>query len=286
MYTHEITRRNRTAFVIAIDQSSSMQERVVVRSRLMTKAEAVAIITDRLIDELIMRARREDGVRNYYDVAVIGYGNDEVYPLLSDTLDFVPITTLAAHKVQRREVRFERILPSGEPGMARESISEWVKPHAAGSTPMYEMLSAATALVEHWCSEPQNAESFPPIVFNITDGEANDCDGVQLREVAARLRSVSTADGNVLLINVHISTDNDTQQAVVFPRKDEIGRDNRCAQLLAEISSVVPESMNDAVRHYRNDFAAPPFVAMSYNASITEAVAMLDIGSRSATVLR
>ena len=38
MYTQEITRTHRTAFVIAIDQSSSMQESVVVNSRRMTKA--------------------------------------------------------------------------------------------------------------------------------------------------------------------------------------------------------------------------------------------------------
>ena len=150
---------------------------------------------------------------------------------------------------------------------------------------MYEMLIAATDLVERWCAEPQNSESFPPIVFNITDGEPTDCTDEQLREAAGRLRSVATADGNVLLINVHIST-NTTQPAMVFPRMDEIGRDNRYARLLADISSRVPEAMEESVRQYRNDFALPPFVAMSYNASITNAVAMLDIGSRSATILR
>ena len=285
MYTHEITRRNRTAFLIAIDQSCSMQESVIVRSRRMTKAEAVAVITDRLIDELIMRARREEGVRNYYDIAVIGYGNDEVRPLLGDTLDFVPVTVLAAREAGKRELQFELLLPSGERSMARETITEWIAPHATGSTPMYEALTAVASLVERWCAEPQNAESFPPIVFNITDGEATDCNDAQLREAAARVRAVATADGNVLLVNVHISTDT-TQRAVVFPRMDEIGRDNRHARLLAEISSAVPEAMEEAVRGYRNDFALPPFVAMSYNASITEAVAILDIGSRSATVLR
>ena len=66
----------------------------------------------------------------------------------------------------------------------------------------------------------------------------------------------------------------------------EIGADNRYARLLAEMSSTVPEPMNEAVRRFRGDFALPPFIAMSYNASITEAVALLDIGSRSATVLR
>lgn len=151
MYTQEITRTHRTAFVIAIDQSSSMQESVVVNSRRMTKAEAVAAITNRLIDELVMRARRDDG--------------------------------------------------------------------------------------------------------------------------------------DTLLVNVHIST-NPAQRSIIFPRIDELGSDDKCARLLAEISSRVPDAMNDSVRRFRGDFALPPFVAMSYNASITEALAMMDIGSRSATVLR
>lgn len=285
MYTQEITRTHRTAFVIAIDQSSSMQESVVVNSRRMTKAEAVANITNRLIDELVMRARRDDGVRNYYDIAVIGYGNDKVYPLLGDTLDFLPVNIVAGRRVEHRRLTYEHILPSGETAVATETVPMWIEPYAAGSTPMYEMLSAATALVEHWCAEPLNADSFPPTVFNITDGEPTDCDSVQLREAASRLKATATADGSTLLVNVHIST-NPARRSLIFPRTDELGADDRHARLLAEISSRVPETMNDSVRRFRGDFALPPFVAMSYNASVTEALAMLDIGSRSATVLR
>lgn len=285
MYTQEITRTHRTAFVIAIDQSSSMQESVVVNSRRMTKAEAVAAITNRLIDELVMRARRDDGIRNYYDIAVIGYGNEKVYPLLGETLGFLPVNIVAERRIEHRRISYERILPSGETAVATETMPLWIEPYAAGSTPMYEMLSAVTDLVGRWCAEPQNADSFPPTVFNITDGEPTDCDSAQLRQAAARLKSAATADGDTLLVNVHIST-NPAQRSIIFPRIDELGPDDKCARLLAEISSRVPEAMNDSVRRFRGDFALPPFVAMSYNASITEALAMMDIGSRSATVLR
>ena len=107
MYTQEITRTHRTAFVIAIDQSSSMQESVVVNSRRMTKAEAVAAITNRLIDELVMRARRDDGIRNYYDIAVIGYGNEKVYPLLGETLGFLPVSIIAERRIEHRRISYE-----------------------------------------------------------------------------------------------------------------------------------------------------------------------------------
>ena len=83
MYTQSITRTHRTAIILAIDGSGSMAEKIRFRNRQMTKAEAVATITNGMLFELIERARRSDGVRDYYDIAVIGYsGDDEVYSLL------------------------------------------------------------------------------------------------------------------------------------------------------------------------------------------------------------
>ena len=84
MYSQEITRRHRTAFVIAIDQSGSMQEKVCFGRHEMSKAAAVARITNSLLTELVDRSRRTDGVRNYYDVAVVGYSGDEARMLLDE----------------------------------------------------------------------------------------------------------------------------------------------------------------------------------------------------------
>ena len=46
MYTQSITRSHRTAFVLLIDGSGSMAEEIDFRGRRMTKAEAVASITN------------------------------------------------------------------------------------------------------------------------------------------------------------------------------------------------------------------------------------------------
>ena len=82
MYSQEITRQHRTAFIIALDRSGSMQESVQFGKKKLSKAEAVAIIANALITELIDRCQRTDCLRNYYDVAVIGYANDSVEMLL------------------------------------------------------------------------------------------------------------------------------------------------------------------------------------------------------------
>ncbi len=55
MYTQSITRSHRTAFILAIDQSGSMAEKLLFRGRQTTKAEAVAEVTNRLLFELIER---------------------------------------------------------------------------------------------------------------------------------------------------------------------------------------------------------------------------------------
>ena len=76
MYTQEITRRHRAAFVLVLDQSGSMQERIRLGRMNITRAEAVTLMANALITELIDRCRRTDSLRNYYDIAVVGYGND------------------------------------------------------------------------------------------------------------------------------------------------------------------------------------------------------------------
>ena len=53
MYTQSITRNHRTAFILAIDGSGSMAESILFRGRCMTKAEAVATITNDLLLSLI-----------------------------------------------------------------------------------------------------------------------------------------------------------------------------------------------------------------------------------------
>ena len=100
MYTQSITRNHRTAFILAIDCSGSMAESILFRGRRLTKAEAVAGITNDLLFELVERARRSDGIRDYYDIAVVGYsGDDEVRSLLPGGEDLVPVSALAAQEM-------------------------------------------------------------------------------------------------------------------------------------------------------------------------------------------
>lgn len=277
-YTQSITRRHRTAFIITIDQSGSMSEELTFRGTRQSKASAVAEVTNSLLTELLLRATREGEVRDYYDIAVIGYSGDGVTSLLPADTAFVAVPHLEASVRNLRRISVERHLPNGEPALNELTLREWILPEATGQTPMYEALCYVRDLVDGWCARPEHRESFPPMIFNITDGEASDSDEEELRDIARRIRETGTDDGRTLLMNIHIAS-GDTDKARIFLTQDEAEYNNRYARLLYELSSPMPELFDHAIRDLRGDSALGPFRGICYNASVTELLSILNVGS-------
>ena len=256
-----------------------MAEQILFRGRQMTKAQAVASVTNGMLFELIERARRSDGVRDYYDIAVIGYsGDDEVYSLLPGGKELISVAELAAGEPPIKKEAIEYRLPDGSVTLREIPSPVWVEPEAAGQTPMCEALRHVRDIAAEWCADPAHADSFPPMVFNITDGEATDCDDAELRAVAKQIKSLGTTDGNVLLVNIHIAA-GDTPHMVFFPSAEEASYPNRYAAVLYDCSSPMPEVFNEAIREAKGPGALPPFRGMSFNASAEELITMLNIGS-------
>lgn len=283
MYSQEITRAHKAAIVIAIDQSCSMGGRMAVDGWDISKAESVAMVAGRIVDELILRSKRDDTIRDYYDIAIVGYSDGEVYSLLGDHFGFDSVVQLNKRVVPHTSYLLSHRTLNGVKNLY-EDVSLWVKPRAEGDTPMYKMITRVSEMVEAWCNEEAHRESFPPIVFNITDGEASDGDEEMLRRAAHRLKQISTNDGNTLFVNIHISS-NTLHPPLIFPTERELLLTDRYAQLLKEISSVMPGQFLSHVMECRNEnFGScdTAYYAMSYNSSITEIIAMLTIGTRSA----
>lgn len=283
MYTQEITRSHRAAFVLLLDQSTSMQQQVQFGRLTATKAQMVAYTANSLITELIDRCRRSDGIRNYYDIAVIGYSGESVRSLLPRE-GFNSVAELAQDMPLQTTVAFEEDLPDGTQTLVRHRQREWITPLAEGTTPMHEALHMVRDLVETWCDEEQNAESFPPIVINITDGEPTDCTEIDLRDVCTLIKRTATEDGNTLLINIHISTDH-RLNSIIFPMQEELSQACNKARLLADCSSVMPAALNEAIREMKGVGAMPPYIGIGYNATVVELLSMINIGSRSITQL-
>lgn len=283
MYSREITRQHRAAIVIAIDQSCSMSGRMLLKGWDLSKAEVVSMVTGRLIDELILRSCRDGNYRYYYDIALVGYSGDEIYPLFGKEIKFYPITMLAEQEISKIPYALEyKTLHNGVCSL-KEKVSQWVKPQAKGATPMYKMLTHVTKLVSEWCAKSDNMDSFPPMVFNITDGEASDANYDMLRNAAKHLRSTGTSDGNTLFFNIHISSEI-KNSSIVFPNVHEVPIEIRNAHLLMDMSSVMPVQLHDYIGKCRSQNGHPPYIAMSYNASMSELVMTLNIGTRSLVV--
>ena len=77
-YTAEISRANPSAFVFLIDQSGSMMEPIAGSAEGKRKCDSVSDAINRLLHNLIIKCARGEGVRNFYDVGVIGYGAEVV----------------------------------------------------------------------------------------------------------------------------------------------------------------------------------------------------------------
>ena len=277
MYSNPITRLHPTAFVVLIDRSGSMKEKILFAGEEMPKSRAVALVANSFIDELLHRARRENGVCDYYDIAVLGYSGDGVESLLSPAGDFTSPSRLAASKVRREQITRERMLPSGRSVVAVTAQNMWIEPKAAGITPMCGAMRDALVLLQKWCRRRTNAASYPPTLINITDGEVSDGDEEAVRSLAAAIRATGTADGNTLMINIHLAKSCDTRP-VLFPSSPDELPAQRYARLLYDISGEMPANYHDVIAAIRPG-AAGPFRGMAYNSPVGDLVAMMNIGS-------
>lgn len=287
MYSKAITHINRGAVIVLIDCSMSMQERTQLNNLKGSKIEIVSIVCNCLIDELLERAKRHDEVRNYYDVAVIGYSGDDVVSMLpiQTANNFVAIDRLAEIAPEPRNMIFEQLLDDGRTIDARFTLREWIKPEAHGKTPMFQALATVYKMVEAWCAKPENRQSFPPIIFHITDGECNDANDSDLINIAHSIREVSTEDGKTLFINIHLSS-HYSLPGEVFPSETlpaasrHIER-SRHYITLYEMSSTMPKELNSLISTIAKPSAIGPYRGMAYNASPYELLTILNIGSES-----
>ena len=270
-YTAEISRANPGCFLFLIDQSGSMDDPFGGGGE--KKANGVADAINKLLHNLVLRCTKSEGVRDYFEVGVIGYGVT-VAPAFKGPLagqELVPISKIATHPARVEERK--RKVPNGAGGLVEESVKFpiWFDPVANGGTPMCRALEYAHHILLRWVE--QHPASFPPIVINITDGEATDGDPT---EVARRIRSLKTQDGNVLLFNCHISSH--AAPPIMFPDSEE-GLPDEWARMLFKMSSILPESLRKIAKEegFNVKDKARGF---AFNADLVEVIRFLDIGTR------
>lgn len=263
-YRADIARSSPTAIVFLLDQSSSMGGAWTDGMR---KRDAVAQFVNDTLYELLLASTRQDGVRPYLDISVIGYGGEGptgiryLLPNSSKTSPFVSVIDLE-DLAELSEVR----RPTG----TVVSLPTWIKPHADGLTPMSAAMIAAAHALKTWVM--RNPASFPPIVFNITDGESTDGDP---SESGAAITELGTSDGNVLLFTAHIS--NETSRSIRFPENVDATFDTP-ARTMFSLSSHIPSSMRMMARELGIEMpaAARGFL---YNANAADVALLINVGT-------
>lgn len=231
-YSAEISRDNPTAILFVIDQSGSMDEKMTSGK---SKADFVADVLNKTFYTLVTNCTKADGVRNYFDIGVIGYGGNGVGHGLGGSLagEIVHPISVVANSPLRVEDR-TRLEDDGAGGVLERRIKfpVWFDPISSGGTPMRAALIKAAEALVSWCDTHPNC--YPPTIINVTDGASTDGDP---DSVGAALRQISIRDGECLLFNLHVSTQQD--EGIQFPSADSALPDTY-AKLLFGMSSVLP----------------------------------------------
>jgi hypothetical protein len=278
MYRQPIDRTNPSCFLFLVDQSGSMADAIGGdQAGQRRKADGVSDAINRLLQNLTIRCTREEGVRHYYDIGVIGYGGYVDGPILGGSLQGRELVAIG--DVADNPVRVEkRQKDDGAGGLVDFALPIWFDPVAYGGTPMCGALRQAHRTLKSWVAT--HPDAYPPIVINLTDGEATDGEPVP---TAQDLRDLSTSDGNVLLFNCHISSTSGVP--TLLPQSESELPSDPYAQQLFQMSSVLPEGLLSAAKNAGLEVGEGSR-GFAFNAELVDVIRFLDIGTRTDTQLR
>ena len=282
-YTADISRNNPGCFLFLIDQSGSMMGALGGQPD-QRKMDAAADAVNRILDAISQRCSQGMDIRDYFDVGVITYSTDNrgeailksALPGTTPEQPFLSISQVVdAAEVEDRQVRES----DGAGGIVEvnRKFPVWLRPEASFGTPMCEALSAASQALQDWTA--QHPDSYPPMVINVTDGDASDGNPVPL---AQEIMALGTSDGNVLVYNAHLS-EMFLPSAQYPSEESEVPPDEYAARMF-RMSSVFPDpvvglavSMGLSVTQGSRGYV--------YNADMVALVQFLDIGTRAASDL-
>jgi von Willebrand factor type A domain len=262
MYQEQLSASKPGLIIILIDQSGSMLDSYAGS----TKAEFATLAVNKTIDEIIKSCSVGDEIRDRCYVAVIGYGKGVNVLFLEKPSDLAknPKTTTVKKKIS-----------DGAGGLVEieEVARVFATPTGDGGTPMAQAFQQAYKGVEKFISS--NPNSFPPIVINITDGEPDNFDTAATE--AKKLGQLKTTDGNVIILNAHISTA--SAGKVELPSGDSAFSSNKFAKFLFDISTPLPDTLADSAKD--SGFNVQPGArGFVFNADAETLIKLLNFGSQ------
>lgn len=223
-----ISSTNPCLLVYLIDQSYSMNEEFGNAAH--SKAHEVADAINEIIYEIGLRCISSSGdLKNRFEIAIIGYGKE------SNAVHSGWEGQLAGKWVVSIKNIFE--YPLGE----QHGKPIWIQPYAERNTPMTKAFESAKRLCADWINWGNHKDCHPPIIINITDGEATDAGSSfgPLFQETQEIKQLRTNYGNVHILNIHISAKSGDK--ILFPNNTP--SIDRFGKLLFDISTPLDENM-------------------------------------------
>lgn len=222
-----ISSTNPCLIIYLLDQSASMDNKFGNAPH--TIAQELANAINDTIYEVGLRCIGNAGeLKNRFEIAVIGYG-------LSDKVQSGWEGQLSGKWIVSIKNIFEYPLgiDSDKP--------YWIQSYSSGSTPMAKAFENARRLCNDWINWGNHKDCHPPIIINITDGEATDAgwNYNTLRKEIEQIKQLRTNYGSVSVLNIHLSSKSGDK--LLFP--SEVKQSDGYTNLLFEISTPLNENM-------------------------------------------
>jgi len=249
--------------VYLVDQSGSMADPFGNSPH--SKAIEVANAVNDNIYELGLRCIGSNGeLKNRFEFAFIRYGTNQ------NVAESGWEGRLKGKWIASIEEVFEH------PLYIEDDKPIWVTSHAGNNTPMTKAFENARLLCQDWINWGNHQSCHPPIIINITDGEATDAgkNSQYLRNEIEQLRALSTQYGSPLVLNVHIS--GRAAEKVSYPHV--MSSEDPFAQLLFEISSPLDTNMIRLAKQkgYQIENHARGYI---FNGNGTDLINFLNVGT-------
>ena len=280
-YSQTASRPTPACLIFLLDHSYSMTRGLAGSPR--SKRDALATTINRFLTELLLRCEKDEGVRHWFDVGVIGYTTDQqgapiIGPAIQGPLagrELVSTVELADYPLRLEEKM--KTVDDGAGGNIQVpvKIAIWYEAppdNEMAGTPMCAALEYVGRIAHEWSDA--HPASFPPIIIHITDGDSTDGDP-EPNSIA--LRSIATQEGGeALLFNCHLSELKDA--GVLFPVSEADLPADGFAHLLFRMSSILPEPLRKGaeVRHID---CYPGARGMAFNADSTKMVNLIEVGT-------
>jgi len=269
-----ISSTNPSCFLFLIDQSASMHNPFGGKQASKQKAEGAADAVNRLLQNLVIKCAKSEGIRDYYYVGVLGYGA-EVKSAFKGVLAnkaLVAISQIADHPL-RIEQR-SKLIDDGIGGLVKQTIKfpVWFDPLAQGATPMCAAMHEAYQILSGWLNRYPHC--FPPIVINMSDGAATDGDPLVM---AHKLQTLASSDGPVLLFNINFSSHK--AAPIEFPDTDQ-HLPGKYAKQLFHMSSRLPKHMSAIAQQEYGIITSAQTRGFTFHADMVALIKFLDIGTR------